>query len=280
MTPSPWIETVITPELAWAGGGAVEPYTPFELTTPIRVGPPGSGADLVWPAVHELELSPAPGGILARAIPGTAQADLVPAGASWESPPLQLRVLSSPQDSAGWPTGLVRPPGPWSDETLSVLGDQLLERGRTVGRRFIDAAAKADDSWLPAFSGRRRLDGAVSWRRGVVEALTIFAPSTFEFGFGLARQAVCVPVRQLTLEFGRFPDYPAIVRGLIAGGGFPCLEQLRFTLDASPVGRRETAPSLARDLSRVPGFGAAFPLLTTFEPEQELPSPRVYPVVG
>lgn len=215
MTPSPWVETVITPRLWWrATGELVEPYEPFEVTRPIRLGPKDSGFDLVWAEPHEYELSPGPGGVQFVLRPDQ-NVKLVSAGNTWALPAIQFRVISSPHDSAGWPAQLARPPGPWSDETLSVLADQLLEQGRNVGQRFLTPDPKSDGLWIPAIAGRR-VD-PMSWRRGVIDAVAFSAPATFEFARALALQAVTAPLRQLQLRFRGSPDPSPVVSGLIAG---------------------------------------------------------------
>jgi hypothetical protein len=280
MTPGIWVETASTPHVVWANGKVLEPYTPFEVTKTLRFGPVDTGADLVWEQPHELEVSPGPGGVLLRVIPGSKTPSLLTIGATSNHHPLQLRALTSPHDSAGWPAELARPPGPWTDETLSVLGDQLLERGLTVGQRFISREPSADAMWIPALTGSRRIDGIPTWRRGVIEELSLPAWSTWEFARALAMQAVCAPLKRLHLIFGHHGDHSAFVKGLIAGGGFPCLEELRFSVERGLRGQIVSAPELVPGLKKTSGFEVAFPLLSVFEIDRLIPSRRPYGVVG
>lgn len=275
MISTTWIETVISPKLT------LEPFTPVELVKPLRFGPRGDDPDYEWPESHQLVVSPAPGGVIFadgqsgfvggrefRTIP-----TLLKPGGVWSKLPLTARVLSSPDDSAGWPSSVPKPAAPWTDQTLSVLADQLLEVGRSVGQRFLTRDATADANWLPAFAGMNLREASTTWRRGVAESMTVAPTAGWEFGRALASLAVCVPLRRLVLRCNLTIDPIGLMKGLIAGGGLPCLETLR--LDVGP-------PSTTRpaDLAVLPGFGAAFPSLGTVDVQLIVPSPFPFPVVG
>lgn len=289
---SVWVETVIAPPLEWKSGGTLEPFTPFEVKGTIRFGPRESGADLIWPETYEFEASPTPDGLSVVnvaekreaeknaslfGIPLEVRAGLVKFGTCMSLPTIRLRVMRSPQDSAGWPPGLERPPGPWSDETLSVLADQFLERGFNVGSCFL-TTGPPDETWMPMIRGSHLRP--ITWRRRVIDTACIVASAKFEFGLALALQAVTAPVRQLELSFNRPTDSTDFVRGLIAGGGFTCLESLIFRVAHPSRPVPGVRPMTAQILREVAGFSAAFPLLRTFEIELERPSLPPIGVVG
>lgn len=244
-----WLETVISKPVTWADGRTLEPCTPFELTGPLRFGPRGSNAELIWPESHELRLSPGPGGVFFGDTRDgeNPTAPLVKPGDAWRLP-LTLRVLASPADTVGWPRSVARPNAPWTDEILSVLADQLLEKDLAVGQRFLTRDEQDDFKWLPRFRGLKE----VSWRRGVVDELKATAPAGWEFGRALALQAVCVPMRQLKLTCEGTLDPSSVVTGLIEGGGLPCLQAFHFRVEV----QRPNA-----QLETLPGFEAAFPSL-------------------
>ena len=81
----------------------------------------------------------------------------------------------------------------------------------------------------------------------------------------MALQAVCVPLRRLVIKCAPRIVPSGLVVGLMVGGGLPCLEALRLE-----VNQRCSAVELAA----MPGFVAAFPALTSFEVERQLPWAR------
>jgi hypothetical protein len=93
-------------------------------------------------------------------------------------------------------------------------------------------------------------------------------------------QAVCAPMRKLELIFAHPSDHSAFVKGLIAGGGFPCLEELRFTVERHPRAHIVSAPEVVQTMKERSGFKAAFPLLSVFEVERLIPPRRPIGVVG
>lgn len=240
-----WLETVISPPVTWPDGRKLEPFTPFELTGPIRFGPRGTDPDFIWLERHELRASPGPGGVFFGDTRDgeNPTAPLVKPG-DMGRPPLTLRVLTTPADSVGWPRSMPRPTAPWTDETLSVLADQFLEKGLAVGQCFLMRDEQDDFKWLPRFRGLQE----VTWRRGVVDELKARASAGWEFGRALALIAVCVPMRSLKLTLDGF-DAASVVKGLIDGGGLPCLETLQFS------------PQPRSALEALPGFKTAFPSL-------------------
>lgn len=270
-----WIETVLAPQVT-LDGAVFEPFTPFELLVPVRFGPAGSGATFEWTESHELELRPEPEGVRMKTR-FIGEDRLIKVGAVGELGPLVLRVMSSPQESAGWPAQLVRPPSPWTAESRSVLADQFLELGLTVGRRFVDRNHREDEFWFPV-GGRRPM---VRWLLGGVDRATLSALPTSQFAHSLVRQAVCAPMKQLELRFRDPPNPEATVRGLIAGGGLPCLEQLQLkvepSLEVTPV---DVVAELLDGLRALPGFSAAFPSLRSLEVDDEIRTPRPYQPVG
>ena len=254
-----WVEAVITPQLTWADGRPLAPFTPFEIDRPITFGPRDTDADIHWPATHRLVLTPGPAGVF---VDDTRFQDwksrpLLKPGGPWTDD-VTLRVLTAPKDSAGWPSAIPRPSGPWSDEMLQVIADQLHERGLSVGQRFISRDEAADLHWLPIRHAK------VKWRRGVVDTLQCAAESGWEFGRALGLLAVCIPMRELTLSC-REPIRPlSILEALISTGGLPCLEKLVFDVRQPEL----WAPSALRELS---GFGEALPRLNTFEVKNPRP---------
>ncbi len=271
-----WVETVLAPPVR-REGEVLEPFTPFELMAPMRLGPEGSGATLEWTWPHELELRPEADGVRMRYVRLVGEDRLVKVGGVGELDPLILRVLSSPHESAGWPARLTRPPAPWTAETRSVLADQFLELGQNVGRRFVDRKPSEDEFWFP-LGGRWP---QVRFLLGGVDRVTLTGSPTSQYARSLAQQAVCAPMRQLELRFREPPDHAAVVSGLIAGGGLPCLEQLRLKVEPTDEVRAvNAAPELIAKLRALPGFGAAFPALQSLEVEDEIRSPRPYQPVG
>ena len=248
MIRSLWVEALITPKLNWADGRPLEPCTPFELERPITLGP--SDADIHWPAAHRWVLTPGPGGVFFEDSSDEVKIKpLIRPGDLWK---LALRVIPTPKDSSGWPASISRPRGPWSDATLSVIADQFLELGLTVGQRFNTRREREDFTWLPL------PDAQVTWRRGVVDTMRSVAPAGWEFGRALGFQAVCAPMRELAITC-RDPIQPiSILEGLTTSGGLPCLESLRFE-----VAQPELWPSSA--LKGLDGFAQEFPVLESLE---------------
>lgn len=274
MTPAVWAETVMAPPLEWKSGGVLEPFTPFEVTGTIRLSPQQNEPDLIWPGSKEYQLSPGPGGLFAIDVEqrkeaarkgmlsgsaNEARSAFVPFGAYGPIPPIRIRALRSRHDSAGWPPGITRPPGPWSDETLSVLGDQFLERGLKVGHCFLKSE-RPDPTWMPVFPPVAKF----TWRRSVIDTASFDASTKFEFGRSLALQAITASVRHLELYFRVANDFGELVRGLIAGGGLPCLEKLSFKPRMDARLSTVNAPNV-ESLRSIPGFNEAFPLLNQFE---------------
>ncbi len=263
-----WVEAVITPPLNWADGRPLEPCTPFEIDRPITFGPRESDADIHWSATHRLVLTPGPDGVFfedsrARKSRG---APLVRPGES-SKPSLTLRVISTPKDSVGWPASITKPRGPWSDELLSVIADQLIELGLGVGQRFLTRNERADFNWLPY------RDAQITWRKGVVDTMRSGAPADWEFGRALGVQAVCAPMRELAITC-RDPIRPiAIMEGLATSGGLPCLESLRFE-----VPQPELWPASA--LQGMTGFAQAFPVLKSLEVHRHAQLPPGPFVIG
>ncbi len=255
MIQTTWVELANIPRMTWADGRPLEPFTPFELTQRLRIRPEGSTAEAHWPFPYSLQLAPGPGGVMVNGLELGVGA-LVPVGGVHPGNPMVVRVLASPKESAGWPSGLARPPAPWSDETLSVLADQLLELGHIVGQRFLQRDEKADASWLPALAGVWPQRTVIGWRRGVVESLSIATAAGFEVGKTLALQAVCAPMQRLVIRCAPEGDPIGMISGLIAGGGLPCLETFRCEVD--PQRKPE-------ELRTLPGLSTAFPVLKVLE---------------
>ncbi|MDP2273687.1 MAG: hypothetical protein Q8K32_23310 [Archangium sp.] len=257
MIRSLWVEAVITPPLNWADGRPLAPCTPFELDRPITFGPRDSDADIHWPAPHRLVLTPGPAGVFFEDSRDREwkKKPLIKPGAPWTAD-VTLLVLSTPRDSAGWPSAIRRPPGPWSDDTLQVIADQLHELGLSVGQRFSTRDDSADLSWLPIRHAK------ITWRRGVVNTLQCAAER--ELGRALGHLAVCMPMRELMLSCREWIQPVSILEALISTGGLPCLEKLVFDVRQPEL----WAPSALRELS---GFGEAFPRLNTFEVKNSHP---------
>jgi hypothetical protein len=211
----------------------------------VTVTPAGRGAVVAWRR-GEVELPP--GGLWPRGLQG--------------GPPT-FRLMAERRESAGWPGTVARPPAPWGEATLDVLGDQLLEAGYAVGHRFARRAPAEDAGWVPLLDGLDEGRIAVSWRRGVVDSLTVRPWTSWSFGRSLARHAVCVPLRRLVLGPGVHEgDAARVVMGLIAGGGLPCLERLTVQLPHSLAGPTPGLEArLRRELRELPGFAEAFPVL-------------------
>jgi hypothetical protein len=270
-----WVETVLAPQVR-RDGEVLEPFTPFELRAPMRLGPEGSGATFEW-AEHELELRPEAEGVRAKWVRLVGEDRLVKVGGVGQIGPLMFRVMSSPQESAGWPARLARPPAPWTVETRTVLADQFLELGLNVGRRFIGRSASEDQFWFP-IGGRWP---EVRWFLGTTDRVKLSGSPTSQYAHSLVRQAVCAPMKQLELSFREPPDHAAVVTGLIAAGGLPCLEQLRLKVEPTDEVKAVNAPlEVVEKLRALPGFGAAFPALQSMEVEDEIRSPRPYQPVG
>lgn len=257
MMRSLWVEAVITPQLTWADGRLLEPCTPFELNRRIKFGPRESDPDIHWLASHQLVLTPGPGGVFyedSRARGSKTRPQVRP-GVCWIDD-LLFRVLSAPEESAGWPRTTARPAGPWNDATLQVIADQLLELELSVGQRFIARDEKTDLDWLPIRHAQ------VTWRKGVVDTLRCAALGGWEFGRALGVLAVCMPLRELTISC-REPIQPIpILEALITSGGLPCLDKLVFDVS-------QLWPVSA--LREVVGFAEAFPLLNTLEIKNSRP---------
>ena len=210
-----WIETVLAPHVR-RDGEVLEPFTPFELMVPMRFGPEGSGATFEW-TEHELELRPEVEGVRAKWVRLVGEDRLVKVGGVGQIGPLMFRVMSSPQDSAGWPARLARPSAAWTLETRAVLADQFLELGLNVGRRFIGRTAGEDEFWFPV-GGRWP---QVRWFLGSVDRATLSGSPTSQYAHSLVRQAVCASMKQLELRFREPPDHAAVVSGLIAAVDCP-----------------------------------------------------------
>jgi len=171
--------------------------------------------------------------------------------------------------------------GPWSDELLAVLGDSLLEKGYPVGARLGRRTPNEDSVWLPLLPLLPPPCREVTWRRGVVDGLSLrtslelgasFEVSgplgaletqarlptlTWPLGRALASHAVCKPMRVLRLE-GSWPlrhDLLRVVAGVIAGGGLPCLERIDCEL-LIPRGAERQMAEFERELGSLPGLAA------------------------
>ena len=74
-----WLETVISPRLAWREGRVVEPFEPFEALRPLHFGPAQRGADIEWPNGNNLRITPDANGLVfdddTRAAPAPARCE-------------------------------------------------------------------------------------------------------------------------------------------------------------------------------------------------------------
>lgn len=264
-----WLEPVLlSTRLAWADGRLVGPLEPLAVTGPLRLGGRGSGADLAWELGRELTVSPE-GGALRFTWAAPTRSRLVGPGEVWCDDGVggpSFRVFAARGESCGWPADRAAPLGPWDDGLLGVLGDALLEAGHALGARLWARTPGEDLAWLPLLALMAPSRFVVTWRRGVVDTLTLEPSATWAFGRSLARHGVCVPMRALVLRSDAFGLHGLlrVVAGVIAGGGLPCLETLRCEVRPAPG----AAPDLAafqRELAHLPGLKGGLPTLRVLE---------------
>ncbi|MDP1823515.1 MAG: hypothetical protein Q8L48_09740 [Archangium sp.] len=284
-----WFEALILRNrLAFANGQLVSPLEPVEVKRELRLGARGTPVDLEWELGRTLVITPDGDALTFRWEDSRRSVRLTP-GEVWSHEGIagpSLRVLSTPLSSCGWPTVVPAPLGPWSDALLGVLGDALLEAGAPVGGRLGSREPREDQTWLPLIPMIPPPCIELTWRRGVVDTLTLrtsqalgtrfevsgadgvalegqsrVSTLTWALGRALAVYAVCKPMRVLTLrgELHLRNDLLRLWAGL-AAGGLPCLESFTCELTA-PAGEKFAARDFEEELRTLPGVAAGLPTL-------------------
>jgi hypothetical protein len=215
-----WLELVAHGRRITLRGRAVELFTPFQVVGSMQVG-----------AHEELALE---GGQACRLLAHETTLEVaaerlgrheLQAGQTLDLGAAMLRVIGpKPEGTCGWPADVSPTLVPHDDHGLSVLGDQLLERGHAVGARFIARNQAEDASWLGAFP----VSAVRSWRLGVVDSFRLDDLQTWSsWGtvVALRRTAVTSVMRDLTLAVHEF-NAVHLIEALAAQGGLPWLERL------------------------------------------------------